>query len=425
MSDLISKDKQHVWHPFTQHQTSGDPLGIVRAEGSLLFDADNKSYLDANSSWWVNTHGHGHPHIGKAISDQFKALDHVVFAGVTHPKAVELAERLCKRLPDAFEKVFFSDNGSTAIEVALKMSFQFWHNQGTPKRRVLAMSGAYHGDTFGAMSVGQRDYFNRPFESFFFDADYLDFPTETNHQAILDHAEKLFNTGEFAAFIVEPLIQGASGMRMYEAAFLDRLVSLAKRYDVLVIFDEVMTGFGRTGQLFAMDHCAQKPDIIAFSKGLTAGVLPMGLTVTSTKMFETFLDDSMARGFLHGHSFTGNPMACAAACASLDLFDRPETWKQIEAISEWSTAFASTLKEIDRVIDVQVLGTIVRFEISDLEERTYFATEIRAKAYAFFLANGILIRPLGNVLFVNPPYCFTQAEYAKVSGAIIDFLKTI
>lgn len=424
MSDFNEQDRKHIWHPFTQHHTSGDPLGIVRAEGTLLFDKDGKEYIDVNSSWWVNTHGHGHHHIGAALSEQFETLDHVVFAGITHPKAAELAERITKKLPEKFERVFFSDNGSTAIEVALKMTFQYWFNTGASKFKVLAIEGAYHGDTFGAMSVGQRDLFNRPFEPFFFDVDYLPFPTEDNKEAVLREAEERLSTGQYSSFIAEPLVQGASGMRMYSADVLDQLVRIAKKYETFVIFDEVMTGFGRTGKMFALDHCEETPDLIALSKGLTAGVLPMGLTITSNKMFEAFLDDEMARGFLHGHSFTGNPLACTAACASLDLFEREETWNAIDLISEWNSELETVLALFDNVVGLASFGTILRFEVKS-DESTYFETKVRSKAYDFFLENGMLIRPLGNVIFINPPYCITKDEYTKVKTAILEFLSNI
>jgi adenosylmethionine---8-amino-7-oxononanoate aminotransferase len=424
MSDLTNSDKKHVWHPFTQHQTSGEPLEIVKAEGVYLYDAQGNSYIDANSSWWVNTHGHGHPYIGEAISDQFKTIDHIVFAGVTHPKAVELAERICQVLPEDFQKVFFSDNGSTAVEIALKMVIQYWHNKGTAKRRFLAMHGSYHGDTFGAMSVGQRGYFNAPFEPLFFDADYIDFPNGENHDELLGKAEQLFSSGEFAGMIVEPLVQGAAGMRMYSPEFLDRLTALAHKYDVLVIFDEVMTGFGRTGKLFAMDHCQEKPDLTALSKGLTAGVMALGLTVASDKIYNAFLGEETTKALLHGHSFTANPIACAVACANLDLFERAETWENIEAICKWNGVFAEELNAIECVTNIRQQGTLLAFEIETGEGNTYFS-DIKTRAYEHFLKEGILLRPLGNVLFVNPPYCISELEYASVRKSILGFVNQI
>lgn len=424
MFDLLNKDQKHVWHPFTQHHTSGSPLPIVKAEGVYLFDADGKSYIDGNSSWWVNTHGHGHPHIGKAIADQFETIDHIVFAGATHPKAVELADRICGHLPGHFQKVFFSDNGSTAVEVSLKMALQYWHNKGEKKHRFLAMHGSYHGDTFGAMSVGQRGYFNAPFEPLFFDTDYLDFPNASNEEEILKRAEELLSTGDFAGLIVEPLVQGAAGMRMYASDFLDRLSSIAKENDVLIIFDEVMTGFGRTGKLFAMDHCNVKPDFVALSKGLTAGVMALGLTVTSDKIYNAFLSDEMTKALLHGHSFTANPIACAVACANLDLFEQDATWENIDAIVDWNKEFTRDLKKFECVDNIRQQGTILAFEVNEGGSASYFS-DLKTRAYEYFLENGVLLRPLGNVIFVNPPFCITEAEYGKMKNVVMDFLKTL
>lgn len=423
-SQLLQRDSKYVWHPFTQVLTAKTPLEIIKAKGTLLIDANGKEYIDANSSWWVNVHGHAHPSIGKAMNDQFNTIDHVVFAGVTHPKAVDLAEKIVKVLPDNFSKVFFSDNGSTSVEVALKMVFQYFHNQGIVKRRILAMNGAYHGDTFGAMSVGQRGYFNAPFEPFFFDVDYIDFPTSENEATILNQAEKLFSSGEFAGFIVEPLVQGAAGMRMYSSKFLDQLTKLARQHDVLVIFDEVMTGFGRTGKLFAMDHCLEKPDIVTLSKGLTAGVMPLGLTVTTERIHEAFLSKETSKALLHGHSFTANPIACAVACASLTLFEANLTWERITQIVKWHEAFRNELEENKFVQNVRQQGTILAFELETEKGNSYFS-EIRDRAYSFFLDKGVLLRPLGNTIFINPPYCISSEEYTQVKKAILDFLATL
>lgn len=422
MSEIISKDQQFVWHPFTQHHTSSAPLAIVKAEGIFLYDAEGNSYIDANSSWWVNTHGHAHPHIGKAINEQFQAVDHIVFAGATHPKAVELAERISSHLPEHFQKVFFSDNGSTAVEIALKMALQYWHNKGEKKQRFLAMHGSYHGDTFGAMSVGQRGYFNAPFEPLFFDTDYLDFPNGSNEAAILERAERLFSSGNFAGLIVEPLVQGAAGMRMYTSEFLDHLTAIAQKHDVLIIFDEVMTGFGRTGKLFAMDHCQNQPDFVALSKGLTAGVMALGLTVTSNKVYDAFLGEEATKALLHGHSFTANPIACAVACANLDLFEEEETWQNISRLTAWNTELAKELDSIENVVNIRQKGTILAFEINEGGDASYFS-DLKTRAYQYFLEHGVLLRPLGNVIFVNPPYCIKKKEYMMLQSVILDFLR--
>lgn len=420
-SKVVQNDKKHVWHPFTQQQLAGDPIEIVKANGVLLIDADGNEYIDANSSWWVNVHGHAHPHIAKAINEQFNTIDHIVFAGVTHPKAVELATRITSILPDSFQKVFFSDNGSTAVEIGMKMVFQYFYNKGVNKTRFLAMEGAYHGDTFGAMSVGQRGYFNKPFESFFFDVDYVEFPNESNEESILKRAKSLFETGEFAGFIVEPLVQGASGMRMYSADFLTKITRLAKQNGVLVIFDEVMTGFGRTGKMFALQHADVEPDIVTMSKGLTAGVMALGLTVCTDEIYNAFLSQDKMKALLHGHSFTANPIACAVACANLDIFEQPETWPNINRLVEWNNKFQNTLRNYNCVANIRQQGTILAFELDTGEGNTYFST-IRENAYNFFIENGVLLRPLGNVLFINPPYSISEIEYNKITSAVLAFL---
>ena len=327
MASWLEKDKQYVWHPFTQMKTAGIPLEVVKAKDASFYTATGEKYLDINSSWWVNVHGHGNEYIANALAEQFQKIDHVIFADATHHKAIELAERVCKILPSPFQKVFFSDNGSTAVEVALKMVVQYWYNKKINKSKIIAIDGAYHGDTFGAMSIGQRGGFNTPFEPYFFEVNFLDFPTvETEHE-ILQNALELMQKGDVGCLIVEPLIQGSAGMRMYRSEFLDELLRLAKQFDVKVIFDEVMTGWGRTGKMFAMNHCEETPDIVCLSKGLTGGTMPLGLTISTNEIYDAFLSDHKANALLHGHSFTGNSLACACACASLDLFEKDATWQ--------------------------------------------------------------------------------------------------
>jgi len=413
-------DRKHVWHPFTQEKTEPAPFIVESAKDASLYLEGGNSLLDCNSSWWVNVHGHGHPKIQEAINEQFAKVDHVIFAGATHHKAIELADRVTTLLPSDLEKVFFSDNGSTAVEVALKMAIQFWHNQGIVKKKILAMRGAYHGDTFGAMSAGERDYFNVPFEDYFFSVDFIDFPEEKNEMQVLEMADEYFSGGEFATLIVEPLIQGSAGMRMYSGFFLDRLVEMARSYGVLVIFDEVMTAWGRTGKMFALDHLRQNPDIICLSKGLTGGVLPLGLTVTTDKIYNAFWQNEKHRAMLHGHSYTGNPLACAAACASLELFKHENTWEKIERICQLNFNFSQELQEKNYPIQVRTLGTILAIEIK-IDTQGYFS-KIRDEAYAFFLKNGLLIRPLGNVIFINPPYCLTEKEHCFIFDKLRQFL---
>jgi adenosylmethionine-8-amino-7-oxononanoate aminotransferase len=421
MSSILVSDKKHVWHPFTQMQTAPTPLAIVKAEGSVLYAEDGKEYLDCNSSWWVNIHGHGKKELKDALINQFDAIDHVIFAGVTHPKAVELSEKVISILPKNFSKVFFSDDGSTAVEVAVKMAFQYWFNQNQSKKRILALEGAYHGDTFGAMSISQRGYFNEPFEHLFFSVDYLPFPTIEREIELLNQAKNLFESNEFAAIILEPLVQGSAGMCMYSTDFLQSITALAKSFGILVIFDEVMTGWGRTGELFAMNHITETPDIVCLSKGLTGGVLPLGLTVATETIYNAFLSEEKTKALLHGHSFTGNPLACAVASASIDLTQQPEFIENIQRISKKHTDFKESLDSV-KMLEIRQLGTIIAVEIKQTDA-DYFSS-IRDEAYQYFLDQGLLIRPLGNIIFLNPPYCTTDEQLDKMYAGIKGFLKS-
>ena len=413
-------DKKYVWHPFTQEKTSGPALHVVGAKDARLILEDGKELLDCNSSWWVNIHGHGNETIRKAMNEQFAKIDHIIFAGATHKAAIQLAKTVAELLPNDLEKVFFSDNGSTAVEVALKMVIQYWYNKSVPRKKILAMEGAYHGDTFGAMSAGQRGYFNEPFEDYFFDVDFIPFP-EQDEKAVLEMAFEKLQTKEYAAVIVEPLVQGSAGMRMYSESFLDQFVQYAKSSNTLVVFDEVMTAWGRTGKLFAMNHCKEHPDIVCLSKGLTGGVLPLGLTVATRTIYDAFYSDDKRKALLHGHSFTGNAIACSVANASIQLLLVEKTVKSIERISRLNEKFKKKLEKKFPTVKVRTLGTIFALEM-DTEENGYFAS-MRDQAYDFFIENGLLIRPLGNVIFVNPPFCLTDLEYAKIEKVILMFLE--
>ena len=423
MNDLAERDQAVLWHPFTQMQTAPLPTPIIRGEGSVLYGADGRRFLDMISSWWVNLHGHAHPHIAQRVAEQLTTLEHVIFAGFTHQPAVELAERLLAILPQNQARVFYSDNGSTAVEVALKMAFQYWHNLGQPRRKVVAFDNAYHGDTFGAMAVGGRSAFTAPFIPFLFDVEYLPVPIPGQEAAVLAQAEGLF-TDEVAAFIVEPLVQGSGGMVMYEPTVLDALFKLARRNGSLVIADEVMTGFGRTGKLFASDYLQEKADLMCLSKGLTGGTMALGVTTCTSAIYNAFLSSDRHKTLFHGHSFTANPLACAASLASMDLLLLDETQANIQRIARNHAAFARELATYSTVENIRQRGTLLAFDLKVGEQTSYFNT-IRDTAYNFLTERGVLMRPLGNVLYLMPPYCTTDEQLAYTHEQILSLLQTI
>ncbi len=413
------RDKQVIWHPYTQHQSSQLPITIVRGEGTCLFDEYGNKYIDAISSWWVNIHGHSHPYIAQKVYEQFCTLEHSIFAGFTHPPAITLAERLLAILPNNQQKVFYSDNGSTAVEVALKMAIQYWVNRGEKRPKILALKNAYHGDTFGAMAVSGRSAFTQAFDELLFDVEFIDLPTAENLESLKSKVYSL--RSQLAAFIFEPLVQGAAGMVMYEAALLDELLQHCKQCNIITIADEVMTGFGRTGKLFAMHHVHQQPDIMCLSKGITGGVMALGVTTCSEPIFEAFLSSDYTKTLFHGHSFTANPLACAAALASLDLLLADTCTTQIAGISTRHTAYKAKLESNKAVAQVRTLGTILAIELKSDETTNYF-NSMRDKCAAFFIPKGILLRPLGNIIYVIPPYCITEQELDAVYTAIDEFI---
>jgi adenosylmethionine---8-amino-7-oxononanoate aminotransferase len=418
--NLAQRDAAVVWHPFTQMKTAGLPTPIVRGEGAYLYTADGRQLIDAISSWWVNLHGHAHPYLAQRIFEQFQQLEHVIFADFTHEPAVRLSERLLEILPSNMARIFFSDNGSTAVEVALKMAFQYFHNQGiTHKTKVIALQNSYHGDTFGSMSVSDRSPFTAPFFPFLFDVVYLPTPFEGYENEAIELLEQYLAAGDVAAFIFEPLVQGAGGMLMYSPEVLDQLVARCRAAQVLTIADEVMTGFGRTGRYFASDYLTNKPDLMAISKGLTGGTMPMGITVCTAEIFEAFLSDDKFKTFFHGHSYTANPLACAVANASLDLLQAPKTWQNIRRIEQQQEDFYQKIsREKPPVVgDIRRRGTILAIELSTTQQTSYF-NNIRETAYQFLLGHQILMRPLGNVIYILPPYCIKEDDLSFIHQKI-------
>lgn len=422
--NLQERDKKVVWHPFTQLKTAPLPIAIVKGEGAYLFDEQGKRYIDGIASWWVNVHGHCHPYLTKKIAEQLQTLEHAIFSGFTHEPAVQLAERLLKRLPENQSKIFYSDNGSTAVEVALKMAFQYWSNRSVSKTKIIAFENAYHGDTFGGMSVGARNAFNLPFSKLLFDVIHIPVPVRGKEDEALKAMKTALQQEDIAAFIFEPLVQGAGGMVMYSENILDELIALCNAEKVITIADEVMTGFGRTGKFFASDHLENKPDIICMSKGLTGGVMPLGATSCAAFIYDAFLSDDKMKTFFHGHSYTANPTACSAALASMDLFDKPETIHHIKRIEREHYLFLEKISPHKLLLDVRQLGTILALEVKTTEQTNYL-NSLAEHISEFFIAKGIILRPLGNVIYILPPYCISDEDLRYIYTAVEEFLNNL
>ena len=420
--NLSERDLKVVWPPYTQMLNALPPIPIVRGSGACLYDEDNKSYIDAISSWWVNIHGHAHPYIAQKVAEQLNKLEHVIFAGFTHEPAVDLAERLLKILPANQAKVFYSDNGSTAVEVAIKMCLQYWHNQGQRRTKILAFNNAYHGDTFGAMAVSGRSAFTAAFDSLLFDVEFIDLPDKENIEDLKSQISDL--KSELACFIFEPLVQGASGMIMYEAEYLDQLMAHCRQEQVLLIADEVFTGFGRTGKAFACEHVSVQPDVMCFSKGLTGGTMAMGLTTCAQFIYDAFLSEDRLKTLFHGHSYTANPIACSAAQASLDLFLAASTMENIHRIEKSHSQFALKIKHHPRIRSTRQTGTILAMEWETGSDTSYFSS-LRDRLYLYFLDAGIILRPLGNIIYILPPYCITDEQLDYIYRKIENALETI
>lgn len=428
---LTSRDKKVIWHPYTQHELFPESIGIVKGKGSYLFDEKGRKYIDAFSSWWTCIHGHAHPYIAKKVSAQLKKLEHVVFAGFTHEPAITLAERLLKKLPKNQKRIFYSDNGSTAVEVAMKMSFQYWYNKGTPKTKIIAFRNSYHGDTFGAMSASERGAFSSPFQSHLFEVIFIDAPIkgkedESIRQLISNIQDP---TSDISAFIFEPIVQGVAGMVLHEPKALSEMIRICGANNILTIGDEVFTGFGRTGKFFASDYLSEKPDMICLSKGLTGGTMAMGVTSSTDEIFKAFLSQDRLKTLFHGHSFTANPVACSASLAGMDLMEKKETWKNIKRIGNRHKFFEKQLTSsgsqvAGKIKEIRRIGTILAIELKTEDATSYF-NSIRDRSISFFLEKGILLRPLGNVIYLLPPYCISDKDLDYIYDSIFEFLQSL
>jgi adenosylmethionine---8-amino-7-oxononanoate aminotransferase len=412
-----------VWHPFTQHGVQPEAIPIARAEGAWLETVDGRRIFDAISSWWVVTHGHRHPHIVQAIRDQVDRLDQVIFAGFTHDPAEKLARQLIAMTPPGLEYVFFSDSGSTAVEVALKMALGFWRNRGERRSRILALEGAYHGDTIGGMSVGERGVFNAPYAPLLFDVERIPFPVASREQTTLDAITTACRNAAVAALIVEPLILGAGGMLIYPAWVLAEMKRICEVHSVLLIADEVMTGWGRTGTRFACEQADVTPDIACYSKGLTGGSLPLAVTLCRADIFDAHYSTDRSKTFFHSSSYTANPIACAAACANLEIWQNEPVMERIAAIVHAQTQGLDRFREDSRFRNVRQIGTIAALDIAT-DDAGYLAG-IGPRIYSDFLNRGLLVRPLGNTIYLMPPYCSTPHELDCVFNAISEVVDGI
>ena len=422
MMNLVERDKVHLWHPLTQHQLKPNHLPIVKAKGVTLYGDDGKEYIDGIASWYTCMYGHCNDDITSKVKAQLDELDQVVFTGFTHKPAIELSEKLMAILPSNQNKLFFSDNGSTAVDVAIKMALQYFFNRKEKRTRIIALEDAFHGDTFGAMSVSGLSVYNGPFEPFLLTIDRIQVPTKHNSKKVFTQFENLVTTGEIAAFVYEPLVQGANSMRMYDANLLDELLALAKENNVIAIADEVMTGFGKTAKNFASEYMLHQPDIMCMSKSLTAGIAPMALTSCTQKMYDAFCDDDIAKGFFHGHTYSANPLACAAAIAGIDLLVSKEIQERISEISSKHLAFECHIKNHQKVKATRCLGVIFALDIN-IEMDRYGS--LRDQLFDYFLEQRVFLRPLGHTIYILPPFIITNKELDRIYEVIENALELV
>ena len=420
--NLQERDKKYLWHPLTQHKSHPNTLAISRAKGALLFDENDKSYIDGIASWYTCMYGHCNDYIIEKIKNQLERLDHVVFTGFTHEPAIKLSEALIEILPSNQQKLFFSDNGSTAVDVAIKMAFQYHFNQGHKKKLVIALDNGFHGDTFGAMSVSGLSVYNGPFEDFFLEVKRIPVPNDQNIEAVKSQLQNLIDSRDIAAFVYEPLVQGAAGMWIYKAKHLNELLAITSKNKVLNIADEVMTGFGKTGTHFASEQIEIQPDILCMSKSLTGGIAPMAITSCTQAVYDAFYDDSITKGFFHGHTYSANPLTCTAALAGIELLQSDEMQSNISRIKARHIQFGQKIKSHSKVASVRHTGVIFALEINIKMDRY---GNIRDRLFSFFMEKGVFLRPLGNVIYILPPFIISDDQLDKIYTTIEAALDTI
>nr|WP_315175052.1 adenosylmethionine--8-amino-7-oxononanoate transaminase [uncultured Flavobacterium sp.] len=422
--NLTERDRQHLWHPYTQHKTAALPIAIKKGKGALLWDENDKEYVDAIASWWVNPFGHSNTFIADAIYKQLTTLEHVLFGGFTHEPAIILAEKLIEILPKNQKKIFFSDNGSTAVEVAIKVALQYFFNKGEKKTTIIAFENAFHGDTFAAMAASGISFYTQAFQGMFIDVVRIPVPVKGNEEISYSTLREVIKNNTCAGFIFEPLVQGAAGMVMYEPETLDKLIQICQENNVLTIADEVMTGFGKTGKTFATDYLVEKPDMMCLSKALTGGTIPMAITTFSSVIFEAFYDDDINKALFHGHTFTANPTGCAAALASLELLQTNEMQANIIRVNKSHLDFQERIKNHPKVTVTRVLGVIFALEIKTETAASYYGG-LRNKLYNFFIENGVILRPVGNIVYILPPYIISEEQLEKVYQVVENALEIV
>tara|TARA_B100001765_G_scaffold45350_1_gene26209 strand:- start:7236 stop:8501 length:1266 start_codon:yes stop_codon:yes gene_type:complete len=413
--NLTERDKKHIWHPLTQHKLHPEAKPIIKAKGALLYDEAGKDYVDAISSWYTAMYGHCNDFITERAHKQMQQLDQIIFSGFTHEPAVELSEKLMAILPDNQQKLMFNDNGSTATEIGIKMALQYHHNKGENRKTLLAFEEGFHGDTLGAMSVSGLSVYNGPFEEFFIDVKRIPLPNGENIEEVLKTIEDVHKASPLAGFIYEPLVQGAAGMKMYQAQHLEPILQKCKELGIITVADEVMTGFGKTGSFFASDHISIKPDVMCLSKALTAGLVPMGITTCTQEIYDAFYDDDIGKGLFHAHTYSANPIACATAIAGIDLLQSEEIQQNIKTIQSWHQEFSNEIKDHSKVKTTRQQGVIFALELDIAMERY---GDLRYRIYEFCMAEGVYLRPLGATIYILAPYITTRDQMERVYAAI-------
>ena len=420
--NLTQRDKKHIWHPLKQHQTHPESLGIVKAKGCILTDEQGNEYIDAISSWYTCMFGHCNDYIINKVHQQMQQLDQVMFSDFTHPPAVELSEKLIAILPENQAKIYFNDNGSTSVEAAIKMALQYYFNKEDKRTTFIAFENGFHGDTFGAMATSGLSVYNGPFEDFLMDVKRIPTPNGENHAEILVQLQDIVNNESVAGFVYEPLVQGAAGMKVHNADGLNEILKFCKEHHILTIADEVMTGFGKTGSYFASDYVTTKPDIVCMSKALTGGLVPMGITSCTQEIYDAFLSNEIGKGFFHCHTYSANPIACAAAIASIDLLTSEEIQTKIKEIIAAHQAFNQKVKKHPKVKSTRQQGVIFALDLDTNMERYGALRDLLLKS---FMQEGVFLRPLGSTIYIQVPYVITKLQLTKVYDTIIKVLDAI